>query len=204
MSTPVSTGPRVIGGGGEHDLRDRLAQRLRFDLERVAFDRRDRREVVRIHAADRRFVARADELHLLRPRRQRQRDLLGRQRVHEVGEQPRRHGDRALFLDLAADPAAQRDVKIRRRQLDAAVLGRDQHVRRDRKGASQRDRPPDDAKAPRQVLLETRNLHCAHLCNHFAGSIRRCLSSDNRSTHLIIWRISNLPNRRRKEVSQPS
>ena len=86
-------------------------------------------------------------------------------------QQPRRHRDRALFLDLAADPAAQRDVEVRRGQLDAAVLGRDEDVRRDRQRAAQRDRPPDDAEAPRQVLLETRNFHCAHLCNHFASSI---------------------------------
>ncbi len=80
---------RIVRRRREHDLGDRLAQRLRVDLQRAAvLDRRDRREVVRVDAADRRLVARAFHLELLRARRQRQLDLVLRQRVHEVREQP--------------------------------------------------------------------------------------------------------------------
>src|SRR5205807_10394675 len=91
------------------------------------------------------------------------------------------------FCKLAADPATPRDVEIRRRELYPSVVRCDGHVWRDRQRATTRNRTPDDAQTSCEVLLQTRNLHRAHLRHHLDASIRQPRKRDNRSTRVIIF-----------------
>jgi hypothetical protein len=162
--------PRVVGRGGDDHLRDGVAQLLRVQLDAPAvLHRRDGREVVGVDAGDGGLVARADELELARAGRQRHLDLLGRQRVHEVAQEAGGHRDRALLFDRGADPAAQRDLEVGGRELEAAIVGREEDVRRDREGAPRRDGPPDDAEPLGKMLLKARDVHIVHLRIRLAG-----------------------------------
>jgi hypothetical protein len=51
------------------------------------------------------------------------RPLAGRERVDEVREEPGRDGRGAVGLDLAGHPVRDADLEVRRRQLEAGVLG---------------------------------------------------------------------------------
>ena len=85
--------------------------------------------------------------------------LAARQRAHEVGEEPGRHGRRAVRLDLAGHPVGDADLEVRRRQLQPAVLGPEQDVGQHRQRAPAGDRATDDRQAAGQVLLHDRELH---------------------------------------------
>ena len=135
-------------------------QLFRVELQRTAvLHGGDWREVIGVDAAHRRLIAGARQLQLARPGSEGHLDLLAGQGVDEVDEQPGGHGDRALFLHLRAYPATERDLEIRRRQLQAALFAGEQDVRRYRQRAPQGDSPSDDAEAFCQVLLETRYIH---------------------------------------------
>src|SRR5205085_9370316 len=60
-------------------------------------------------------------------------------------------------------------------------------ISRDRQRAAKRNRTPDDAQTSYEVLLQTRNLHRAHLRHHLDASISEPRKRDNRSTRVIIF-----------------
>ena len=87
----------LVGGGGEDDLPDRLAQYIRRDQRgRLALDGRDGREILGVDAAHRRLGARGADIERQRAAVEFQLDRLVRQVADEIGQQPRRDGDRAL------------------------------------------------------------------------------------------------------------
>ena len=85
--------------------------------------------------------------------------LARREAGDDVGQQPGRDGDRAVGLDLARDPVGDPDLEVRRRQLEAGVLGPDEDVGEDRQRAPARHRAADDRQAAGEVLLHDRDVH---------------------------------------------
>ena len=80
-------------------------------------------------------------------------DVVVGQRVDQVGQQARRHGDRALVCDLRADPAGDAQLQVGGRQAQAALIGGEQDVAEHRQGAARRNGPRNHAQSMRQLLL---------------------------------------------------
>jgi hypothetical protein len=151
--------PRVVGGGGEDDQVDGVLERLGVDLgRRTVLDGRDRREVLGVEAVDPSLRAQAADFQGAAADVGVQLNLVGRQGVDEVRQQPGRHRDRALFFHLGADPAGDGDLQVGGRQPQTRVVRRQQDIARDREGALGGDGPPDDGQSAVEVLLEARQL----------------------------------------------
>jgi hypothetical protein len=162
--------PALVRRGGEDDLAERLAQDAGVDGGGGRLtDGGNHRELVRLDALDARAVVATGQLQGAVLRRQHELDALVRQRGHQVGEQLGRHGDLALFGDLARDPAVDPDLQVRRRQLEAGVLRLEQHVRQHRQRGAAAHRAAHRLETTSQVLLHHRDIH-ADLISIIHGS----------------------------------
>ena len=92
-------------------------------------------------------------MHRLRADIERELRRAGRKGVDKIGEELRRHGDRALVIDLRGNPAVDPDFEIRGGELQAPTLGPKQHIPEDRQAAARRDGPSGDLEPACEVLL---------------------------------------------------
>ena len=152
--------PRLVGGGRERGLLERLAQDLLGDTgRRPVAGGRDGREVLRVDALDMRLADRAPDAQHRGALELEVDPVAGRQRVDEVRDQACGHGDRTVRVDLARDPARDPDLEVGGGQLQPGVLGAEQHVGEDRQRAAAGNGSRHDPETASQVLLHHRELH---------------------------------------------
>ena len=164
-------GPRLVAGGRERRLVERLAQDVLGDARRRPLPGGlDRRELVRVDALDVRLEASAAEMERLAGRELEVDLVAGRQRVDQVGQQLGRDGRRAVRLDLAGHPVGDPDLEVRGRQLEPGVLRLQEHVGQDGQGAAARDGAADHGQAAGQVLLHDRESHVGFTPRAVGGS----------------------------------
>ena len=133
--------PGLVARGREGRLGEGLLQDLLGDPGRRSLaGRRDRRELLGVDALDVGLEMAGLDVERLRAWSSRSTRSLRRQAGHDVGQEPGRHGDRAVRLDLARDPVGDPDLEVRGGQLEAGVLGPEQDVVEDRQRAPGRRR----------------------------------------------------------------
>src|SRR5438132_6090968 len=94
--------------------------------------------------------------------------LLGRQELCELHEPPTGYDDRTGALDLSRDGRAQRELHIRRRELQVVAGGAKQDSREDLHRGTRRDRARDHRETLDEVVPPDCDLHpCPHWCFSF-------------------------------------
>ena len=145
---------RLVGRGGEDDLREGLLQRPLADARRGPLPGRgDDRELVGVDAAQVRPLAATAEVERGGAVGLEVDPLAGWQRVDDVRDQPGRDRQAAIGLDLAGHPVADADLEVRGGQPEARILGPEQDVGQHRQRAPRADGSADDLEAASQVLL---------------------------------------------------
>src|SRR5690606_12220861 len=112
-------------------------------------------EFVCVDALDVALVAAAAQVHGLRDGIQREVDAVVGQVVDQIDEYLGGQGDRALDLDVGADPDgdAQPEAEIDGGQFEARLLGLEQDIAQHRHGRARLDGAADDAQPFRQIRL---------------------------------------------------
>ena len=85
--------------------------------------------------------------------------LACRQAGHDVGDEPGRHGQGPVDLDLAGNPRGDADLEVRGGEAQPAILGPQEDVRQHWQARPGAHRPAHQGESARQVLLHQGQLH---------------------------------------------
>ena len=122
-------GTALVGRRGENDLLDLLAEQPGVHFHAGALvGSGDQGEFLGVDDLDLGFEARAAQEDLLSAHQELHVDPVRGQRGHEVGQQARRHGERAVLIHSRSDPAVDADLQIGCGQLETVIVGRDEDI----------------------------------------------------------------------------
>ena len=144
----------VVRRRDERDLANHPAKRpLRHAGGGLLRDLGDDRKLFRIHAFDVGLVGTGLDVDRLRPHVQRELDIPGRKRVHEIDEELGRHRDGAFVIHLCRDPAVDPNLEVGRSEAQTTGIGTEENVAKDRQAPPGRNSASRDPQPMREVLL---------------------------------------------------
>ena len=167
---------RLVVRHREARLREHLAQHLGLDAHPRLRRRRHHRRKIVGRQADHpigRAAAPEGDRHVLRDL---ECDRGGRQLLHDLGELPRRHRDRALGGDLRRHRHPRADLQIGRGQAHAVACRLEQHVREDRQRLPRLD----------DVLNHLEAFEERVAVNYYFHEVLQCCLKEERNNFVVV------------------
>src|SRR5690606_15329147 len=125
----------------------------------VRLELRDLGELDGVHALDVGYLSGAVEVKRQAALVEVHVHALRRERGDKVLECTRGQGDRAITIDLSADPDGDSKLEIGGREPESRVFGHHQHIGQNGQRWPARYRPADNAKTSVKVFLQDGNAH---------------------------------------------